>query len=162
MKLCRHFFCVVALCASVFAQTNKSAVGIWKFDSTKSDLGREAAPKSLTITVLKDTPQLISWRVSGEEHDGTPFAYWWHGPADGSMHPVMSKTGKQGIQSAKKEQDGSLLRHGEEADGSSFDARSIISDDGNSMTDEITTKSKDGQETKQKYAYNRVKGKTAK
>jgi len=53
-------------------------------------------------------------------------------------------------------------RHGEEADGSSFDARSIISDDGNSMTDEITTKSKDGQETKQKYAYNRVKGKTAK
>jgi hypothetical protein len=94
--------------------------------------------------------------------DGKPFAYWWHGPEDGSMHPVMSKSGGQEKQSAKKEQEGSIARHGEQADGSSFDARSKISDDGNSMTEEVTAKSKDGKETKQKYVYKRVKGKAAK
>ena len=52
----------------------------------------------------------------------------------------------------------SLLRHDEDPDESSTDARSKVSDDGNTMTDEMTAKAKDGKELKQKVTYHRVTG----
>jgi hypothetical protein len=79
------------------------------------------------------------------------------------MHPVMQDGKEISKQSAKREEDGAILRHGEDPDGSSFDARSRLSEDGNSMNEETTTKDKDGKESKQKAVYLRVpmKKKTA-
>jgi|ERR1022692_211291 hypothetical protein len=147
---------VWALVASSLAQNNRSGVGTWKMDASQSDFGSDPAPKSVTITVLKDTPEMLSWRVHLIDDKGKAIFYSWSGPEDGSMHSVMQMAKEIGKQSAKKEDDGSLLRHGEDPDGSSFDARSKISDDGNTMTEETTEKSKDGKETKQKGVYRRA------
>ena len=63
-------------------------------------------------------------------------------------------------QGAKRKVDGSLHRHGENPDGSSFDAYSKVSEDGASITDEITVRGKDSNESKEKFVYHRVMGKT--
>ena len=75
------------------------------------------------------------------------------------MHPVMQNGKEMSKESAKREEDGSLLRHVEDPDGSSSDARSRVSDDGNILTDEMTVKAKDGKELKRKIVYHRVTGK---
>lgn len=142
--------------ACCFAQNNRSGVGTWKMDASQSDFGSDPAPRSVTITVLKDTPEMLSWRVHLIDGKGKAISYSWSGPENGSMHPVMQNGKEIGKQSARKEDDGSLLRHGEDPDGSSFDARSKISDDGNTMTEEATEKSKDGKETKAKTVYHRA------
>jgi len=128
-------------------------------DASQSDFGSEPAPKSVTVTVLQDTSEMLSWRVHIVDDKGKNISYSWSGPQDGSMHPVMQNGKEMSKQSAKREEDGSLLRHDEDPDGSSTDARSKVSDDGNTMTDEMTTKAKDGKELKQKITYHRVTGK---
>ena len=140
------------------AQNQHSAVGTWKMDVAQSDFGSEPAPKDVTIVLSKDTPEMLSWRVNMVDEKGKASSYSWHGAPDGTMHPVMQNGKSISKQSAKWQPDGALLRHGEDPDGSSFDARSIKSEDGNSMTDEITSKSKDGKETRQKFVFHRVKG----
>jgi hypothetical protein len=145
-----------ALLAGAWAQTKPSAVGTWKLDPSKSDFGTDPTPKSVTIMVLKESPQMLSWRVRMVDNKGKAIAYSWSGPEDGSMHPVMQNGKEIGKQSAKREEDGSLLRHGEDADGSSFDARSRLSEDGRTMEEELTAKSKDGKESKEKTVYRRA------
>jgi hypothetical protein len=132
-------------------------VGTWKVDIAHSDFGSEAAPKSITVTILKDTPRMLSWRVNGVGAKGEPFSYSWSGPEDGSMHAVIVD-GKAGgdMQGAKREQDGTLVRREENSDGSSFEARSTMSADGKTITEATTSKSKDGKESKQSYVYRRV------
>lgn len=151
---------VVVVCLSgaitALAQT-KSQVGTWKADIAHSDFGSDPAPKSVTATVLQDSPKMLSWHVHMIDDKGKAFDYSWKGPEDGSMHPVMSNGKEIGKQSAKRESDGSLTRHGEDPDGSSFDAHDKISDDGNTINEESTTKTKDNQETKEKAVYHRVK-----
>lgn len=145
--------CILVLGINAFAQTYQ---GKWKLDAAQSDFGSDPDPKSVTLSVVKDTPEKLSWHVSGRDHDGKRFMYWWDGPEDGTMRTVHIEGRDPEKQSAKKEQDGSLLRHGEKADGSSFDARSKLSDNGYTMTDEVVNKSKDGKEMKQRYVYHRV------
>jgi hypothetical protein len=140
------------------AQSKHSDVGTWKVDISQSTFGSEPAPKSITVVILKDTPQMLSWRVHGIDDKGKPFAYSWSGPEDGTMHPVMQNGKEIAKQSAKREDDGTLLRHGEEPDGSAFDARDKTSDDGNAITEEITEKSKDGKESTNKTVYHRAAG----
>src|SRR5271163_353129 len=149
--------CLTAALTSSIAQQKTSAVGNWKLDPTQSDFGAEAALKSVTIIILKDTPQMLSWRVRLVDDKGQPSSYSWSGPEDGSMHPII-QPGKTAAsqESARKEADGTLVRHGEEPDGSSFDARSTISADGNTITDQIIGKSKDGKESRAKYVYHRA------
>ena len=153
----------VLLGIGAWGQTKHSAVGTWKVDIAHSEFGAGEKPKSITVVVLKDSPKMLSWRVRGVDRDGKAFAYSWSGPEDGTMHPVMQDGKEIGKQSAKREEDGAILRHGEDPDGSSFDARSRLSEDGNSMNEETTTKDKDGKESKQKAVYVRVpmKKKTA-
>jgi hypothetical protein len=148
----------VLFAAGALAQSKPSAVGTWKMDISQSDFGPDPAPKSVTLTILKDTPEMVSWRVHMIDDKGKPLSYSWAGPGDGSMHPVMSNDKEIGKQSAKREDDGSLLRHGEDPDGSSFDALSKLSDDGQTITEESTSKSKDGKESKGKALYHRVSG----
>src|SRR3954469_6834585 len=90
--------------SSGIPQTNASKaspVGTWKLDLTQSTFGSEPAPKSLTLTILKDTPQLFSWRVDVVDAKGVAFSYSWSGPTDGSMQPVTGPKGeamgKQGL-----------------------------------------------------------------
>jgi hypothetical protein len=146
--------------APAVAQTGvskASSVGIWKLDLQKSTFGSEAAPKSLTLTILKDTPQSISWRVDLIDDTGNPYSYSWSGPVDGSMQPITGADGGQiGKESAKRDGD-ALVRHGEDPkDGSSFDARATVSEDGNTLTDVMTMKSKDGKVSKDTAVMHRV------
>ena len=161
----RSIFSLTAICVlfgvSTWAQTKHSQVGTWNLDIAQSTFGSEPAPESITVVILKDTPQLLSWRVREVDEKGKVFAYSWSGPADGSMHPVMSDGKEIGKQSAKREDGGALDRHGEEPDGTVFDARDKLSDDGNTILEEVTEKSKDGKETKTKTVYHRDTKKAA-
>jgi hypothetical protein len=72
----------------------------------------------------------------------------------------MMKGKPAGQQSIEKESDGTLVRHGEDStNGSTFDARSSLSPDGKTFTDEITSKSKDGKESREKLVWRRVSAK---
>jgi hypothetical protein len=132
-------------------------VGTWKLDLAHSDLGGEPAPKSVTLTILKDTDEMSSWRVAGVDEKGKSFAVSWEGPKDGTMQPLKGPDGGEiGKESLKMDQ-GVLLRHGEDpTDGSSFDGRATMSDDGNTITDILTSKMKDGKTTKGTYVYHRT------
>jgi hypothetical protein len=132
-------------------------VGTWNVDIAQSTFGSEPVPKSITVEILKDTPQLLAWSVRGVDGDGKAFAYSWNGPVDGTMHPVMQDGKEIGKQSAKRENDGTLVRHGEDPDGNSFNARDKLSDDGNTIMEETSHKSKDGQQTQTKTVYHRIK-----
>jgi hypothetical protein len=155
----RSILSATAICAlfgvSTWGQSQHSQVGTWNVDIAQSTFGSEPVPKSITVVILKDTPQLLSWRVHGVDGNGKAFAYSWSGPVDGTMHPVMQNGKEIGKQSAKREDDGALDRHGEDPDGSAFDARDKLSDDGNTILEEATEKSKDGKETKTKTVYRR-------
>ena len=161
----RSILSATAICllfgVSVWGQDKHSQVGTWNVDIAHSTFGSEPVPKSITVVILKDTPQLLSWRVHGVDENGKAFAYSWSGPADGTMHPVMENGKEIGKQSAKREDDGTLDRHGEDPDGSAFDARDKLSDDGNTILEEATEKSKDGKETKTKGVYRRDTKKAA-
>ena len=155
-----HLFSVsllICLATGVMAQSG-SLVGTWKLDVSQSDFGRDPALRSFTFTMTKDSPELGSYRGHGVDHDGKPVSFLWSGPEDGTMHPVKNAGGKTlGMQSLKKQADGSILRHGEDSsDGSSFNAVGKVSDDGKTLTDEGTEKSKDGTETKVRQVYHRV------
>ena len=155
----RSILSLTAICVlfgvSTWAQSKHSQVGTWNVDIAQSTFGSEPVPKSITVVILKDTPQLLSWRVHGVDENGKAFAYSWSGPADGTMHPVIENGKEIGKQSAKREDDGVLHRHGEDPDGSAFDARDKLSDDGNTILEEATEKSMDGKETKTIGVYRR-------
>jgi hypothetical protein len=151
------FACLSLALASAFAQQKASSVGTWKLDPAQSDFGSDPALKSVTLNILKDTPQMLSWRVRVVDDKGKLWSYSWSGPEDGSMNPIIQPGKPSDTQeSARKDADGTLIRHGEEKDGSSFDARGTISADGNTITDQIVGKSKDGKESKAKYVYHRA------
>lgn len=136
-----------------FAQS-ASLTGIWELDMEQSDFGSEPAPKSTTSTV-KDTPKMFSFRGHGIDDKGKSLSYSWCGPPDGSMHPTTENGKVTGKSSIRKVGDG-FVRHGENTDGSSFDAKATVSSDGNTITVESIAKSKDGKETKQKTLWHRV------
>jgi len=167
----RHFrstaMCVLPLVllafgvSSAFAQTNAlktSTVGTWKLDVARSDFGGSPAPKSLTLTILKDTVEATSYQVSVVDDKDQSMSYSWTGPMDGTMHPVKGPNGEELAQeSLRVDSDGALLRHGVEAGGGSFDSRATMSDDGNTITDVVTMTSKDGQASKSTAVFVRSK-----
>ena len=141
------------------AQTNAAkapAVGIWKMDLTQSTFGSEPPPKSLTLSIIKDTPEASAWRVDIVDTAGKSVSYSWSGPVDGTLQPLKSADGQVvGKESLKRDGD-ALLRHGEDpSDGSSFDSRATMSADGNTITDVTTMKSKDGKTSKATAVYRR-------
>jgi hypothetical protein len=138
------------------AQGKHSMVGTWKLDIARSDFGSGPAPKSEVGTTLKDTPQMLSFRMRGVDDQGEPFVYSWKGPEDGSMHPGLLNGKPSGQVSFTREQDGTVVQHGLHADGSTFEARISISPDGNTMTSEDVSKSKDGREERDTQVLHRV------
>jgi hypothetical protein len=161
MKICALLAVALTFASFTgFAQTNaakKSSVGTWKLDIAKSTFGSEPAPKAVTLIILKDTPELASWRVEVVDEKSQSMSFSWSGPQDGSMHPVKDAKGQAIAQEGlKQEKDGALLRHGVDSnDGSTFDARSTLSADGNTITDVITSKTKDGKTSKATNIYHR-------
>ena len=143
------------------AQTNAaqaSTVGTWKLDLAKSSLGSDPAPKAITLTILKDTPELSSWRIDVVDAKGESISYSWSGPLDGSLQPVKDPKGQVLLQeSMTRDKEGALLRHGvDSTGGSSFDGRATVSADGNTITDVITSKTKDGKTLKETWIFHRV------
>ena len=162
MSMCALVAAVLTLGPfNVSAQTNAtqaSTVGTWKLDLAKSSSGSGPAPKAVTLTILKDTPELTSWRLDVVEAKGESMSFSWSGPLDGSLQPLKGPKGQVLLQeSLTRDKDGALLRHGEDsADGSSFDARATLSADGNTLTDVVTSKTKDGKTLQETMVYHRV------
>ncbi len=142
------------------AQTNAtqaSTVGTWKADVAKSSPGSDPAPRSITLTILKDTLELTSWRVDEVDAKGESMSYSWSGPLDGSPQPVKDAKGQVLLQeSLRRDKEGALLRHGVDSTGSTFDGRATLSADGNTITDVVTSKTKDGKTSKETTVYRRV------
>jgi hypothetical protein len=153
-------FLWVVLAVSVgFAQEKPSTAGSWKLDIAQSDFGSEPAPKSMAGTIQKDTPQMLSFRVHGVDDKGKAFWYSWSGPEDGSMHPTVVDGKPSGQRTGfTRGRDGTLVQHIEDADGSTGEGHISLSPDGNTMTIEGNSKSKDGKESRDKQVWHRVGG----
>jgi hypothetical protein len=155
-------FVVMLLNGSLaIAQTNASktsAVGTWNMDleQSKSTFGSEPPPKSVTLTIIKDTPEAMAWRVDVVDSAGNVFSQSWEGPVDGTLHPVKGADGQVIAKQGLKRDGDALLRHGELPDGLVFDSRATMSADGNTVTDVGTAKSKDGKTSKATSVYRRV------
>ena len=134
------------------AQDNASFEGKWKIDIAKSDFGSDPPLKSLIVTVSKVPPDSLSVHTNAVDASGKRISHSWVGPMDGSMHPFKGEDVKQSI----RKDGNTLIRHGEIPDGSTFDARDTLSEDGNTVTEEMTMKSKDGKEDKGKTVMHRV------
>ena len=150
---------VMLLSASIaLGQTNasKASTVVWKADLKQSTFGPGPQPKSLTLNIIKDTPDAIEFRVDVVDATGKSDSYSWGGPVDGTLQPLKNAAGQViGRESLKRDGD-ALLRHGEDpSDGSSFDSRSTTSADGKTMTDVITIRSKDGKTSKMTTVFHR-------
>jgi hypothetical protein len=51
-----------------------------------------------------------------------------------------------------------MVRHGARSDGSTVEVHISMSPDGNTLTDEFTSKSKDGKESREKQIWRRIGG----
>jgi hypothetical protein len=144
----------------VLAQDKHSFVGAWKLDVTQSQFAAgDTPPKSVSGRISAETPKMFSYHAHGVDDKGKTFSESWSGPEDGSMHPVMENGKPSGQQSVVKEQDGTLVWQGEGfPDGSSFKGHMYLSPDGNTATEDLTIKSKDGKESKAKQVWHRVGG----
>ena len=100
----------------------------------------------------------MSWRVEIVDAKGASISYSWSGPTDGSLQPVKGPNGQVLMQeSLARDTQGALLRHGVDSkDGSSFDGRATLSADGNTVTDVITSKTKDGKTSTETMVFRRV------
>jgi hypothetical protein len=147
------FALIFSLLVSVSsAQDKTSFEGTWKLDSAKGDSGYEKPLMTMTATISKVAPNSLSIRLNGVDPTGKRFSHSWVGPEDGTMHPFENKSDAQSVR-----RDGNvLIWHGEISDGSTFDARGSLSTDGNTFTEEMTIKSKDGKEEKANYVWHRA------
>jgi hypothetical protein len=140
------------------AQEKPSMAGNWKLDIAQSEFGAGPAPKSQAGTIFKDTPQMFSYRVDGVDERGQAFWYSWSGPEDGSKHTTLIN-GKPGDQAGfTRDQDGTLVQHSEAEDGSTVEGHISLSPDGNTLTIEGNSKSRDGQESRDKQVWHRIGG----
>jgi hypothetical protein len=144
---------IFSLLVSVSAAQDKTSFeGTWKLDSAKDDSGSEQPLMGMTATISRVAPNFLSIRLSGIDPTGKPFSNSWVGPEDGTMHPFENASGVQGVL-----RDGNvLIRQGQTPDGSTYDARESLSADGNTLTGEMTIKSKDGKEDKSTSVWHRV------
>ena len=72
------------------------------------------------------------------------------------MHPQTLNGKPSGQMSVTRGENGTLISHEQDSDGSKADFRFLLSPDGNTTTVEVTSISKDGKETKSKQVWHRV------
>ena len=126
---------LTAALPSAFAQ-NPSSVGTWKYDASQSDFGSGTKPKSMTLVVTKDTPQMLAWRLTEVDPDGKVIHESWSGPQDGSMHPL-KRTGGNGQAGFQAGGDQFTITE-KMPDGSNLQSQVAKSDNGNTMTEHVT------------------------
>src|SRR4051812_22120070 len=78
---------VLCLAAAAFA-ADDSAVGTWKLNVQKSQFGKMPAPKSATLKIFVDTPQMLKWSYTMVGADGKAVTESYAGAPDGKQHPV--------------------------------------------------------------------------
>lgn len=145
---------LTAALPSAFAQ--KSNVGTWKMDMAQSDFGPRPKPKSATLIITKDTPQMLAWRESEVGPDGKPSHESWSGAPDGSMRTVKRTDGNGEM--AFKNANGQYTIQEKMADGGTAEATVDVSNDGKTMTEHINGKDKSGQPYTATIVWNKVHG----
>ena len=135
-----------------------SAVGVWTLDLKQSTLPSPAPVKSVTLTILKDTPYEMAWRYEGVDTTGKSNTYSWSGPTDGTLQDLKDGDGQPVAKESVKRDGDIVLRHGEIPNVQTMDARGTFSTDGNTFTIVETTKTQDGQTSTTTTVYHRVAG----
>lgn len=135
---------LTAALPSAFAQNtsqNSSGVGTWKFEAAQSDFGSMPKPKSMTLYITKDTPQMLAWHLRGVDADGKPIHESWSGPQDGTMQ-TLKRSGGSG-QASFTNNNGTFTIHEKLANGETSD--STVTSDGHTMTEKETGTDSKGQ-----------------
>jgi hypothetical protein len=140
------------------AQDKPSMVGNWKLDIAQSEFGAGPAPKSQAGTIFIDTPQKLSYRVQGIDEKGQAFWYSWSGPEDGSKHTTLINGRPGDLVGFTRDQGGTLVQHSWAENGSTVEGHISLSPDGNTLTIEGPSKSRDGKESRDKQVWHRVGG----
>jgi hypothetical protein len=135
-----------------------SAVGVWKLDLTQSTFPSAPPVKSVTLTILEDTPDAMAWRWEGVDATGKSNVYSWSGPTDGSMQDLKDGDGQPVAKESVKREGDLLLRHGEIANVQTMDGRGTFSADGTTFTLVDTTKTQDGKTSTTTTVFHRVAG----
>lgn len=149
---------LTAALPSAFAQN--SNVGTWKLDTAQSDFGPQPKPKSATLVITKDTPQMLAWHESEVGVDGKRIHESWSGPMDGSMQTLKRTGGNREM--SFESSNGQFTIHEKMADGGTEDATVDTSDDGGTMTEHVTGKDKNGQPFTATVVWHKVHGTHAK
>jgi len=68
---------------------NRSAVGTWKLDTSKSSYGTLPVPKYEQLIITTDTSETLAWKLTGAMADGKTFTASFNGPVDGQYHPIV-------------------------------------------------------------------------
>ena len=126
--------CLLAMTAiNAGAWTDKSAVGTWKLDMTRSSYGNMPAPKFELMAITAHTPESLKWNLKGVGADGKSYISSYDGPTDGKFHPMMSNQGSNTIAYTRtdsgmswivKDENGSIIETGS----------GQLSPDGNTLT----------------------------
>jgi hypothetical protein len=139
----------------VFAQ-NPSSVGTWKYNASQSDFGSGTKPKSMTLVITKDTPQMLAWHLTEVDTDGKVIHESWSGPQDGSMHPL-KRTG--GNREAGFQASGDQFTITEKSpDGTNTQSQVTKSDNGDTMTEHVTGTGQGGAPMTATIVWHRVTG----
>lgn len=133
---------LTAALPSTFAQSS-SSVGTWKYDATQSDFGSQPKPKSMTLVITKDTPQMLAWHVTEIDAAGKTVHESWSGPQDGSMHTLRATEGNG--QAGFQNNNGELSIHWKMPNGMSAESQVTNSDEGKTMTEHVTGTAPNGQ-----------------
>ena len=92
-KTCRTFSFLawwLLIAAGLTASaSDRSAVGTWKLDTSKSSYGTLPAPKFEQLVVTTDSSDSLAWKLTGATADGMSFAVSFDGPTDGTYHPIV-------------------------------------------------------------------------
>lgn len=125
---------LTAAMPGAFAQ--HSGRGTWKYDAAHSDFGSGPKPKSMTLVITKDTPQMLAWHLTEVRSDGKIERESWSGPRDGSMQ-TLKRTGGDGQASFTADEGGQFTINEKTSDGTS-QSQVTVSDNGNTMTQHMT------------------------
>jgi len=82
------FWLVIAASLTAYG-ANRSAVGTWKLDTSKSSYGTLPVPKYEQLVITTDTSETLAWKLTGAMADGKTFSVSFDGPTDGQYHPIV-------------------------------------------------------------------------
>jgi len=78
---------LIAAALTAYA-SDRSAVGTWKLDTSKSSYGTLPRPTFEQLVITTDSSGALAWKLTGAMHDGKTFNVSFDGPIDGKYHPI--------------------------------------------------------------------------